>query len=416
MTSAPGPRPLRVMLLNSLYPPEIVGGAEQSVAELARDLSQRGHRVGVVTLGRPGSSREFTRDGTVDVFRIPLAGVVWPFGPFTEKRWQRGVRSLLEVFNPVMAYRVWTVLRRWRPDVLHTNNVAGFTGAVWPAARLLGIPIVHTTRDYYLSCVGSVRFRNGRPCERQCPRCRAVTWPRRRLFGLVSRGVGISEFIARTEARACAAPSGGWGVVPNQAGASSEVPVVVKGEVELSRLVYLGRLKPTKGLETLFEAVRILASTGGNVPVTIAGRGEEGYTSTLRRDAGDLDVDFAGYRPPGEVLTPGSILVVPSIWWEPQGRVVAEARRHGLPVVVSDSGGLAEQAHHDEAVWSFRAGDAGDLARVLSRLLGRRWTPSVPPGPDVTVAEHYLAEYQRVVDSHTLRGRARLSGAEARLA
>ena len=416
MPPEPESRPLRVMLLNSLYPPVVVGGAEQSVAELARDLATRGHRVGVLTLSRPGTQPGSERDGAVEVFRTPLAGVVWPFGPFTERRWQRGVRSLLEVFNPVMAFRVWSVLRRWRPDVLHTNNVAGFTGAVWPAARLLGIPIVHTTRDYYLSCVGSVRFRNGTPCGDQCPRCRIVTWPRRRLFGLVDRGIGISEFIARTEARACAAPTGGWGVVPNQAGRSSDVPVVVNREVTLSRLVYLGRLKPTKGLETLFEALRILQGEGRRIPLTIAGRGEDDYVSSLRDLAADLEVEFVGYRPPGEVLVPGSVLVVPSIWWEPQGRVVAEARRHGLPVVVSDSGGLAEQAYHDEAVSSFRAGDGEDLARVLSRMLGRSWIPTTPTIEAAPVADRYLREYRRVIDQRTLRGRSRSCEADTGIA
>ncbi len=404
------------MLLNSLYPPIVVGGAEQSVAELARDLSSSGSHVGVLTLSRPGTTPRLDRDGTVEVFRIPLASVVWPFGPFTERRWQRGVRSLLEVLNPIMAFRVWAVLRRWRPDVLHTNNVAGFTAVVWPVARLLGIPIVHTTRDYYMSCVGSVRFRKGRPCEEQCPRCRVVTWPRRRLFGLVSRGVGISEFIARTEALVCSPPGQGWGVVPNQAGRSAEVPVVVKGGRQLSRLVFMGRLKPTKGLETMFAAVRILKARGGEVPVTIAGRGDEDYVESLRAISSDLDVDFVGYRPPAEVLTSDSVLVVPSIWWEPQGRVVAEARRYGRPVVVSDSGGLAEQARDDEAVWSFRAGDAENLASVLAGLLGRVWTPVIPSGDPVPVAARYLEEYRRVIGPRTVSGRPRLSEGDTRLA
>ncbi|MBD3718540.1 hypothetical protein IE995_16105 [Klebsiella pneumoniae] len=35
-------------------------------------------------------------------------------------------------------------------DVIHTNNLSGFSVAAWDWARNKHIPIVHTSRDYYL--------------------------------------------------------------------------------------------------------------------------------------------------------------------------------------------------------------------------------------------------------------------------
>jgi glycosyltransferase involved in cell wall biosynthesis len=45
---------------------------------------------------------------------------------------------------------------------------------------------------------------------------------------------------------------------------------------------------------------------------------------------------------PKEIYLPTRTLVVPSLWQEPAGRVVAEALLNGIPRLVSDRGGLPE--------------------------------------------------------------------------
>ena len=42
---------MRVLMLSSLWPPAVLGGAEVYAEELSRHLRERGHEVGVVTLG-----------------------------------------------------------------------------------------------------------------------------------------------------------------------------------------------------------------------------------------------------------------------------------------------------------------------------------------------------------------------------
>ena len=58
----------------------------------------------------------------------------------------------------------------------------------------------------------------------------------------------------------------------------------------------------------------------------------------------------------------------PSVWAEPFGLVVAEAMAAGVPFVISDAGALPEVAGPDHP-WVARAGDAGDLARVIAQAL-----------------------------------------------
>ena len=49
----------------------------------------------------------------------------------------------------------------FKPDVIHTNNLAGFSVAIWSVAHALGIGIVHTSRDYYLLDPNTTLNRNG---------------------------------------------------------------------------------------------------------------------------------------------------------------------------------------------------------------------------------------------------------------
>ena len=63
----------------------------------------------------------------------------------------------------------------------------------------------------------------------------------------------------------------------------------------------------------------------------------------LRRHEGLM---IAGAVPkPRDIFTNTRILLVPSVWEEPSGRVVAEALVNGVPPLVSDRGGLAESCN-----------------------------------------------------------------------
>ncbi len=63
----------------------------------------------------------------------------------------------------------------------------------------------------------------------------------------------------------------------------------------------------------------------------------------LRRHPGMM---IAGAVPkPRDIFANTRVLLVPSVWEEPSGRVVAEALANGVPPVVSDRGGLAESCN-----------------------------------------------------------------------
>ncbi len=58
-------------------------------------------------------------------------------------------------------------------------------------------------------------------------------------------------------------------------------------------------------------------------------------------------------------------VVVPSIWWENSPVVIQEARRAGVPLLVSDIGGMAEMVQPGVDGLHFKRGSPVDLARAM---------------------------------------------------
>jgi glycosyltransferase involved in cell wall biosynthesis len=107
-------------------------------------------------------------------------------------------------------------------------------------------------------------------------------------------------------------------------------------------LVFAGRLAVEKGVGDLLTA---LAQLPERVVAVIAGTGPD--EERLRTLAANLQLEarvrFTGFltdvRP---ALCAADVMVVPSNWAEPFGRVVPEAMGLGLPVIATRVGGMAE--------------------------------------------------------------------------
>ncbi|MBK8151403.1 MAG: glycosyltransferase, partial [Acidobacteria bacterium] len=141
---------MKIALLNSCYYPDEPGGAERSVRILAESLVGAGHTVSVICLGK---ARETTEVGGVRVERIPIRNGYLPSEHGGDRgAIQRVVWHVRDTHNSAAAHDIAVLLHQFRPDVLHTNNLSGFSVSVWKAARDLGIRIMHTTRDFYLLC------------------------------------------------------------------------------------------------------------------------------------------------------------------------------------------------------------------------------------------------------------------------
>ena len=122
-----------------------------------------------------------------------------------------------------------------------------------------------------------------------------------------------------------------------------------------------GRIERQKGIEVLLRALATVRRTHPETRLRIAGSGP----FPLPTDA-NLVVD--GWVSDASAWF-GSVhvLVVPSLGWENLGNSPIEGLGHGLPVIVSDAGGLPETVGEYGTV--VPQGNASELANAVLRVM-----------------------------------------------
>lgn len=183
------------------------------------------------------------------------------------------------------------------------------------------------------------------------------------------------------------------------------------------RLVFLGRLDPTKGLHVLLDALDLVSDLAIHVDVHTLMEANPGpYSQQLqKRLEAHPKIRICAPVPSSEVISTlrdASALVVPSLWFETGPLVVLEAFAAGIPVVGSGFGGIAE--------WVTDGGDGllvPDLkpetwAAALRRLVAEpgllaKLTAGVKAPRDMTaVANEMLEIYQELAAERSLHARA----------
>ena len=138
------------------------------------------------------------------------------------------------------------------------------------------------------------------------------------------------------------------------------------------RLLFVGRIEWEKGVFTAVEAMPTVLAEHPDAVLRLVGTG--GQADAVRQRIAELGlsdavlllghVDEATLR---EAYTSADLLLAPSSY-EPFGIVALEGAAMGVPLIVGDTGGLAEFVT-DERGRRCRPGDAADLAaQILAAL------------------------------------------------
>ncbi len=314
------------------------------------------------------------------------------------------------LWNSSSYHEIETLIQTWQPDVVHVHNTFPLMSpSIYYAARAHQIPVVQTLHNYRLLCPNALFFRDQKPCEdclgKPLPwpgiyhRCYRDQWAASTVVGssltlhniLGTYKQQVNLFIALTAFARQKYIEGG---IP--ADAIALKPNFVSTDPGFSSeggntFVYIGRLAPEKGLNTLLKAWQLL---GGEYPLQIVGEGPlrskvEQATQTLP------GIQYLGHRPLAEIfelLGHAKALIFPSEWYETFGRVIIEAYAKGTPVITSALGVMNDLVHHQQTGLKFEPGSAQDLATQI------RWSLQSPAWPQMRYrarqeyTTHYTAE------------------------
>lgn len=309
---------------------------------LGKGLVNLGHSVQVITENIENTLERNSIEG-MDVIRLPSPDGFEPniYDESLATRVQkRGAHRILPFED-----RLREAVDGFAPDIIHTN-VIGRLREIWKYGNKHRIPVAHTLRSYSMICSHRM-LRSSQPCVRQCRDCAVPKGRRdaRDSSSQIQAIIGISNHILKTYRDA------GWfvdvgsaHVIANSYDADPEMATKIGGAPQREfDFGYIGRLHRTKGIEEFLQAVkRHQEKTGQRHKVLVAGTGNSAYVHYLRTEFKDLNASFPGYIDRSEFFSKVRFCVVPSIWYEPFGRIYVESLAYGVPVLASKRGGGAE--------------------------------------------------------------------------
>ncbi|EEA01525.1 glycosyl transferase group 1 [Burkholderia sp. H160] len=355
---------MKITLCANRFPPNVVGGAEVMVHALAVELKRRGHDVSVLTLSNTRKGKRTACDG-LDVHVLPNLNVYDQFHHGERGRIVKMLFGIVDVFNPLMFALTWRRLRTLAPDVLCTNTLKGIGPALWVAARLRGVPVVHVNHDYWLLCPRSTMFARDHACETPCGQCRAVARPKAWLSRMVDRAVSVSRFVDERHRASGFFPRSEPIVVYNAPALMRGINGKLHVPGNPFKVGFIGRTDATKGIEQFFASVA--AANVPNLEVHIAGKDNEQCVPALIARYPQLKVTHHGFMPREAFYELVDLVVVTSMWDEPFGIVGIEPWEFFKPSVAFASGGLPEiYARLPELL--VPRGDIAALGALIARL------------------------------------------------
>lgn len=306
------------------------GGVARYVVDLSEALSEHGHDVVILS----GAAAEVDR-------RFSALGL-------------RIVKAPLKKFGDMRSFKaLWQLLKGNEPVVVHAHTFLAALPAI-VARRLAGArqAAVVVTRHIVKRGKDS-RFNR---------------WLYRNVDGVafVSR-VAMDAFLS-------ASPTIGrhkLTVIHNSlkhAAVAKASPRVCNKPL---RLVFVGRLCPDKGIETLLEAMALVGDV--DLALDVVGSGDGLYLERLKEKAHELGiaqrVAWHGFHSDVAPFIEGAdVGVAPSLCRESFCFAALEYMSHGRPVITTDNGGQVEFVADDGDGLLVPAGDAHALAKAIRRL------------------------------------------------
>lgn len=337
------------------------GGSDESAEHELQLLRERGHVVRFY----------FRHNDEIKSFSLLRKGLL-----FFEPLWSR--KSYREVKQ---------ILRDFQPEIVHFHSFFPLVSpSTYYACAESRVPVVQTLHDYRLLCPIGSFFRDGAICK-ECfhhSLLRGIrygcyhdshiqtasialmlrahrllkTWSQK-----VTAFIAVSEFSRHKFIESGIAESKIF-MRPNFLAQDPEL-----GKATRKYVLFVGRLSPEKGLDTLLRAWHSLP----DVPLKIIGDGDlRPAIERYIRQNGLTQIEVIGFIPLKDVLTylkEALLLVMPSVNYETFGLTIIEAYATGTPVVASRLGAINELITDGLTGLSFNPGDAGDLVAKVQYAL-----------------------------------------------
>ena len=292
-----------------------IGGLFRHVVDLVRGQIARGHRVGIIADSSSGSARadeifaELAPQLALGLTRIAMRRQLDP----------RDLPAVLHVTRRV---------RETGADVIHGH---GAKGGAYARLAMPGRRVVRA----YTPHGGSLLLSHDNLSGRMYLTLERILLMRPALFLFESAYSGqiFREKIGK--------PNGLVRVIHNGVSKTEFEPVALAPDA--TDLIFIGELRPVKGIDILIDAIASLHEAGRAVTATLVGSGpdEAVLKAQVHRVSLQHAIRILPAMPARKALTLGRIMVIPSRA-ESLPYVVLETAAAGKPMITTNVGGIPE--------------------------------------------------------------------------
>ena len=370
---------MRILMLTWEYPPRIVGGIARVVHDLSKRLIKDGHDVTVVTY-REGNLPYYENDKGVNVYRVD--NFMINLNNFIDWIMQMNF-NLIAKANEIMS-------KEGKFDVIHAHDwlVAYAAKTIKNSYDIPIVSTIHATESGRNSGIHDEVQRYINDTE----------W----MLTYESTEVIVNSNYMKCELqRLFGLPFEKINVVPNGINLTNfngiEKDYDFRRQYALDNekiILFTGRLVYEKGIQHLIAAMPKVLQGYHDAKLIIAGKG--GMIDELREQVKNLNIEnkvyFTGYlnsKQIAKMYKCADVAVFPSTY-EPFGIVTLEAMLAGIPVVVSDIGGLNEIVEHGVNGMKSYTGNSNSIAdSILSLLYDQRLTSEIVKNAKLKVKNEY---------------------------
>jgi len=342
---------MKILMVSDTYPPNN-GGLGICVQLLSKELTNRGHKITVVTTGYPGLPEDDEQSG----IRIYRTSTILQNLPFLYKDTIN--RRPPPINDLMLSRKIEQIVRKDKPDVIHSHG--WITYSVLSLKEKLRVPLVSTLHDYGFICPKSTFLKGNTICD--CPYTRSCINCGKNQYGLgksvaaylgvktnkvklekVDKFIAGTAFVKKIHSQYSGLDNKDIAIIPNFYAIELGYENQVTEGLPKAFILFVGTLMAEKGIDILIKAY-LKQKTETKLVLIGARHPEYDYKKTeniwiIENASRELLMD--AYQRCQFTVFPSILLEVGSI-------VALEAMSHKKAIIATDIGGFPDIVEDQE--------------------------------------------------------------------
>ncbi len=384
---------MNILMIATSYLPAI-GGLEQALQNLSKELIRHGHKVVIVSERKPLTLPVRECIDGVMVYRFPFttSGISW-----------KGSLSY-PIVSLWVSKQLNKLVKKHKIDVIHLQGVSRNADYGLRLSRWTGIPLVGAFHGVDVSSLSDQMI--PKPLR---------SWQRRWVEAIIHEAswlTACSQSLARQITKAVPSASHKLSIIHN--GVNIDEFLLTNESHGSNTILLIGRLNHKKGIDVALHALALLKRENLMPPplLTLVGDGPE--RSNILRLIRELGIDdtvrwlgaITNRSQVAHLYATSRLVVVPSRE-EPFGIVCLEALASGRHIVASRTGGIPEIIREGIDGLLVEPEDPVALARAISQIWKEEVSLATPSDLRqqasmfswYNVSQKYLELYQKAISS-----------------